>query len=133
MESVMRLFAGVVLTLGLAGPALAEVPVETAKLKGQAITLHVHPFLTEYDMLALRLVMTNEQALDPFTASNGFAAVAAAPNEGFIVDGQYARSVAMGMGLASAEEASVEALRGCDEKRQGGAPCVVVLEVGPAS
>ena len=130
----MRLVAGLVLGLTLAGPALAQdVPVETAKLKGQAITLHVYPFLTEQDLTTLRLVMTNKQALDLFITSKGFSAIAVAPNEGFIVDGAPARSAVAIGDFASREEAAAAALAGCEEKRQGGEACVVILEVGPAS
>lgn len=128
----MRRVAGVVLALGLAQPVLAEVPVETARLKGQAVRLHVHPFLTEQELQALRLVLTNKQALDIFITSKGFSAMAMAPGEGFIRDNAPVKSaVAMG-DFASAEEAAAAALAGCDAARQGGEACVVVLEVGPA-
>ncbi len=128
----MRLVAGLVLALGLAGPALAEVPVETAKLKGQAITLHVHPFLTEQELQTLRLVMTNRQALELFITSKGFSAIAVAPGEGFIRDNAPVKSAVAIGDFASAEEAAAAALAGCDAARKGGEACVVVLEVGPA-
>ena len=53
--------------VALAGPALAgETPVETATLGEAKITLHVHDFLLEDELMALRLVMTNEDALALF-------------------------------------------------------------------
>ena len=129
----MRLVAGLVLALGVAAPALADVPVETAKLKGQAITLHVHPFLTEQELQTLRLVMTNKQALDLFITSKGFSAIAVAPGEGFIRDNAPVKSAVAIGDFASAAEAATAALAGCDAARKGGEGCVLVLEVGPAS
>lgn len=129
----MRLVAGLVLALGLAGPALAEVPMETAKLKGQAITLHVHPFLTEQELQTLRLVMTNRQALALFITSKGFSAIAVAPEEGFIRDNAPVKSAVAIGDFGSADEAATAALAGCNAARKGGEACVIVLEVGPAS
>jgi hypothetical protein len=133
MRPIAGLGLAVAMGLGLAQPVLAEVPVETARLKGQAITLHVHPFLTEQELQTLRLVMTNKQALDLFITSKGHSAIAMAPGEGFIRDNAPVKSaVALG-DFSSAEEASAAAIAGCEAQRQGGEACVVVLEVGPAS
>ena len=129
----MRWIAGLGMAVVLAGAALAqEVPTEVATLKGQTITLHAHPFLTADDLTTLRLVMTNKQALQLFvTSSGGYSAIAVAPDEGFIRDGGLAKSAIAIGDLPSAEAAAQAALAGCDAARQGGEPCVVVLEVGP--
>lgn len=131
----MRLAIGTVFgaVLVMGGMAQAqEVPVEVSKLAGQQISLHVHPFLNETDLKTLRLVATNKQALELFITAKGYAAIAVAPNEGFLPGGAPAPSAVAIGGLAGAAEAEAAALQGCEGKRQGGDPCVVVLEVGPA-
>jgi hypothetical protein len=124
--------------LGLAAlPVLAQdVPVETAKLGKSGVTLHVHPFLTDEELATLRLVMTNKDALAVFVPGKpgSYAALAMSPDEGFIRDGQ---PVASAMALADfpdAATAAAEAAAACDaaRKAKSKAPCVVVLEVGPA-
>ena len=128
----MRL--AMVALLAMVGAAAAQdVPVEVNKLAGQQITLHVYPFLTASDLKTLRLVAKNKQALQLFITSKGFSAIAVAPNEGFAPGGLPAPS-AMAIGdFADAASAAAAAQKGCDAKRKGGDPCVVVLEVGPAS
>lgn len=130
----MRLFLGLGLAAVLAGGAMAQVvPVEVVKLKGQTITLHVHPFLTEEELKMLRLVQTNKQALQLFVTSAGFSAIAVSPGEGFVRDGGLVPSaIAMG-DLPDAAAAAAAALEGCDAARKVADPCVVVLEVGPAN
>lgn len=123
----------------IAGTAQAQavmaqnVPVEVSKLAGQQIKLHVYPFLTELDLKTLRLVATNKQALQLFITTKGYSAIAVAPDEGFAPGGAPAPSaVALG-DFADAATAATEAAKACDAKRKGKEPCVVVLEVGPAS
>ena len=130
-----ELSLAVVLVAGMvAGAAQAqEVPVEVGTLAGQQITLHVFPFLTETDLVALRLVATNEQALQLFVTSKGYSALAVAPDEGFAPDGVPAPSAVAIGDFADAETAAAEALKGCEAKRKGDAACVIVLEVGPAT
>lgn len=128
----MRL--AMVAVLAMVGSAQAQdVPVEVTKLAGQQITLHAYPFLNETDLKTLRLVASNKQALQLFiTSKKGYAAIAVAPNEGFLPGGAPAPSAVALSDLPDAETASTEARKGCDDKRKGGEPCVVVLEVGPA-
>lgn len=110
----------------------AEVPVEVSKLAGQQITLHVYPFLQDSDLKTLRLVATNKQALQLFVTTKGYSAIAVSPDEGFAPGGAPAPSAVAIGDFADAATAATEATKACDAKRKGKAPCVVVLEVGPA-
>lgn len=126
----------VVFAASLMGAAMAQsqtVPVETGVNGGSAVTLHLHPFLTEEELATLRLVASNEQALSLFvTSRTGHAALAIAPDEGFVRNGTPVPSaVALG-DLPDAGAARSAALEACDKARKGGAPCVVVLDVAPA-
>lgn len=130
----MRVILGLGLVVAMAGAAMAgEVPSEVATLKGQKVTLHIYPFLTADELMALRLVKTNKQALQLFvTSSEGYSAMAVAPSEGFVRNGGLVPSVLAIGNLPNAEAAAEAALKGCNAARQGGEACVVVLEVGPA-
>jgi hypothetical protein len=117
-----------------ASPVIAQtVPVETSTLGTSAITLHLHPFLTEEELTTLRLVMTNEQALAIFVPGTlGHAALAVSPDDGFIRVGAPMGSATAVADLPDAEAAATAALAGCDAAKQGEAPCVLVLEIAPA-
>lgn len=120
--------------LVLAGPADAQaVPSETARLAGQQVTLHMHPFLTAEESAMLRLVASNEQALAVFITNAGrHSALAVAPAEGFVRGGQPVASAFAISDLTTAEEARTAALDGCQRARSAGPACVVILEVAPA-
>lgn len=114
----------------------ADVPVEVSTLDGSQVTLHVYPFLKDEELRTLRLVATNRDALSVFLPSKDskhYSALALAPDDGFLVDGApAATAIALGdfPDAAAAVKATTEA---CDAKRaKGTAPCVAVLEVGPA-
>jgi len=117
--------------VGVAGAQ--EVPVEQNTLAGQQITLHVYPFLQKDDLKTLRAVAKNEPLLQMFVTAPGFAAIAVAPNEGFLKDGVPAPSAIAMSGLPDAAAAGEAALKGCEDKRKGGDACVVVFEAGPAN
>ena len=119
--------------LGWAGLAAAQdVGVEAYQLDGIEVRVNVHPFLTEDELLTLRLVGQNREALDLFvTETSGFSALAVAPDEGFVRDGMPVTSAVALSGLDSLQSAQTAALEACDTVRSGGAPCVVVLEVAP--
>ncbi len=129
---LMALVAGAGVALaGIAGAE--EVPVETSMLGASAITLHLHPFLTEEELTTLRLVMTNEQALSLFVPGKaGFAALAMSPDDGFIRAGAPMGSAIAVGDLPDAEAARTAALTACEGAKQGAAPCVTVLEIAPA-
>lgn len=131
----MMLVAALAMTggLGLARPGLAEgVPVEEAVLGAAQVRLYLHPFLTPDELVTLRLVLTNEQALALFVPNaSGYAALAAAPGEGVIRDGQPIPSAIALAELPDAAAAAKAATAACDAARKGGEPCVVVLEVAP--
>lgn len=123
---------GMALTLA-AGAALAAVPTEVSTLDGSKVTLHVQPFLTDEDLFTLRLVATNSEALSLFVQSrDGYAAIAVAPQDGFMKAGVLAASAFAIAGLPDAETAATQALAGCDAARKGGDACVIVLEINPA-
>jgi hypothetical protein len=117
-----------------AAPALAQtVPAETARLGGQQITLHLHPFLTAEETAMLRLVASNEQALAVFITNPGrHSAMALAPAEGFVRGGQPVASAFAISDLSTPQDARTGALEGCERARRNGPACVVVLEVAPA-
>ena len=129
----LGLALGLVAGMGCFAAQAKDVPVEVGTLAGQQITLHLHPFLSKSDLKTLRLVATNEQALQLFVTSKGYSALAVAPDEGFAPDGAPAPSAVAIGDFADAATAAREAVKGCDAKRKGSQPCVVVLEVGPAS
>ncbi len=122
--------------LGAAGPVMAqaEVPVEVGTLGASEVALHIHPFLSDEELTALRLVATNEQALALFVpdASKGHSAMAASPDDGVFRDGKPVASAMALAGLPDAATARTNALAACDKARSGKAACVVVLEVAPA-
>ncbi|MFN3293792.1 MAG: hypothetical protein ACK4S2_10110 [Gemmobacter sp.] len=114
-------------------PVLAQsVPTEVQRLGPAQVTLHLHPFLTPEEQATLRLVASNEQALALFVPRPGrHAAIAVAPDEGFIRAGQPVASATAMSDLPDAEAARAAALQGCEGARKQGAACVVVLEVAP--
>ena len=137
MQKIMRLAALPALGLAAAltsGAQAGGVPVETGTLDGAKVTLHVYPFLDAAELTTLRLVMTNSQALSLFLPDHtGFAAIAVAPDEGFIRAGKPIASASALSGLPDAKAAAAKALATCDAARKAsGQPCVVVLELGPA-
>lgn len=113
----------------------APVPVEEAKLGKSLVTFTRHPFLTDEEVATLQLVMSNRQALSVFVPGkpDAFSALAVSPDEGFIREGQPVASAVAVADLPDAETARANAVAACDAARdEKHAPCVVVLEVGPA-
>ena len=118
---------------GLTLPAHAADQTEVTKLSGSVVTLHLHPFLTPEELVTLRVVATNEQALSLFvTSRTGHAALAISESDGFIRDGKPAASAIALADFETAQAAREAAIAACDTARQGTENCVVVLEVGPA-
>jgi hypothetical protein len=110
-----------------------DVPVERGVLGKSAITLHLHPFLTEEELVTLRLVMSNEQALSVFLpGKSGFAALAVSPDDGFIRAGAPMGSAIAVGDMPDAGAARAASLKGCEAAKQGAAACVTVLEISPA-
>lgn len=134
MRIRMRKAAAVALLAMGAGTAMAgDVPVETNVLNGAKVVLHVQPFLDATELATLRLVLSNADALSVFMPkAGGYAAMAVAPDEGFLRNGQPVASATALGGLPDAKAAATAALAACDQKRKpGGAACVLVLEVAP--
>lgn len=119
--------------LAVAGVAQAQqVPVEVHTLGKQQVKVHQHAWLTAEEVATLKLVATNEQALALFVTRPGrHAAIAVAPAEGFIRNGQPVASAVAISDLPNAPAARVAALEGCEKAKSKGAACVVVLEVAP--
>lgn len=136
----MRMACGAVAVAlwgGLAAAQDAEVvPVETAELGENVVTIHLHPFLTPEEATLLRLVATNAEALALFVPEpGGFAAMAASPVEGVVRNGVPVPSaIAVGQ-LPDAEAARTSATEQCnaarERQRKRDPECVVVLEVMP--
>jgi hypothetical protein len=113
---------------------LAEdtVPTEVSTLDGATVTVHLHPFLSEQELGLLRLVATNSDALAVFVPDpSGFAAMAVSPDDGFIREGVPVASAVALSALPDAATAARDAIAGCEAKRGGAAPCVVVLDISP--
>ena len=130
---VTRIGMAAVLALGTAGMGFAQGdPLETADLGTSRITLHVHDFLSGDELAALRLVMVNAEALALFVPEGGgYAALAMAPDEGFISEGVAVKSAVALAGLPDAATAEANAVAACDALRDSVAPCVLVLEIAP--
>ena len=128
-------FQGVVLAgLMSATATFAQgVPVETTQLGGSKISLYAYNFLTPEDLSTLRFVASNEQGLGLFIQNGArFAAIAVAPQEGFLRGGQpvaSATAISHSPDLAAARKTAIEH---CDKQRKTSAGCLVVLEVSPA-
>jgi hypothetical protein len=120
-----------ILALVSASAAMAEdVPVETSELAGSVILLHVHPFLTDEELKTLRLVGSNKDALALFVPEGGgHAAIAVAPEEGFVRSGMPVASAMAVAKLPDAETAQKDALEGCNAAKTTKTACVLVLEV----
>lgn len=122
---------------GAAAPGLQAqaVPSEVHRLGGAEITLHLHGFLDAESRQFLQIIATVPEALEVMmggAGEAGHAAMAAAPGEGVLQGGVPPESLHAVAQLPDAASARAEALAGCDAARQGGAACVVVLEVAPA-
>ncbi|OHC54683.1 MAG: hypothetical protein A3D16_11105 [Rhodobacterales bacterium RIFCSPHIGHO2_02_FULL_62_130] len=132
----MRAMMAAVFGLGLMGgiAAAQDVLTEVATLGGSTVTLHVHGFLSEQELATLRVIGTNEEALKLFVVSDkGHAAIAVSPEDGFIRDGAPVASAIAVADLPDAETAKADALAACDAARNGASPCVILLQVSPAS
>jgi hypothetical protein len=121
-----------VLGMALAGAlGVQAAEVETFQLDGVEVRVFAHDFLTEEEIMTLRLVGQNPDALALFVTDAGFAALAVAPDEGFVRGGMPVASASALSGLDSAEAASAAALDACNAARTGGAECVLVMDVAP--
>ncbi len=131
-QLIKTAFAALAVSAAFAAVARAEVATEVAVLGDYTITLHVQPFLTEEDLTILRLVQSSQDALALFVPqADGFAAMAASPDDGFVKDGVPAASVAALGGLADAATAAANATDACQKAKQGAADCVLILEIAP--
>lgn len=109
-----------------------DVPTEVQTLGKAQVTLHLHSFLTAEEQATLRVVATNEQALALFVTRPGrHAAIAVAPAEGFVRNGQPVASAMAMSDLPDTDRARAAALESCEKLRKSGPACVVVLDVAP--
>ncbi len=121
------------LVLATASLATAQdIETEQYQLDGVEVTVLAHTFLSEEEIMTLRLVGQNRDALALFVPEGaGFAALAIAPAEGFVRDGVPVDSAIAIAGLEDIETARASALEACDAARAAGPDCVVALEVAP--
>lgn len=133
LSTVMLSVPLVTLGLGAVSPAAAQqVRSEVFDLESAAVTVHLHPFLSEDEITTLRLVGQNPDALALFMPEGGgHGALAVAPADGFIRDGLPAESAVALSDLPDRAAARSAALSRCNSERSGGSACVIVLEVAP--
>lgn len=109
-----------------------EVAGERYSLDGLSVTVYLHPFLTEDEAQMLRLVGQNRDALSLFVPEGArFAALALAPEEGFIRDGMPVDSAVAITDLPDVAAARSAALEACNAARTTSASCVVSLDIMP--
>ena len=132
MDKIRR--AGCALMLSAAAvSAQTTVPTEVGLNGVSTVTLHLQPFLTPEELATLRVVATDASALSLFVpGSTGFAAIAAAPDDGFVRGGVPVASAQALADFPDAAAAASAVLGACDALRKGLQPCVLVLEVAPA-
>lgn len=132
MRPIKSVLAGI-MALVLSSMALAQQSgAERYQLDGIEVTVLTHGFLSEEELMTLRLVGQNRDALSIFIPEgSGFAALAVAPNEGFVRAGMPVDSASAISGLPDIGAARGAALEACDAARNGGPACQIVLEVAP--
>lgn len=119
--------------LSASGVLAQGAPVETTVLGASKVALHLHGFLTAEDLATLRFVASNPDGLGLFIQNGArFAAIALAPEEGFLRGGQPVPSATAISDLPDSQTAREAAVARCNEMRQTKTPCVVTLEVSPA-
>ncbi len=125
------LVCGLAMVLASGAPA-QQIQSEQYQLDGVLVTILPHDFLSEEELMTLRLVGQNRDALSIFLPQgDGFAALAVAPNEGFVRAGQPVDSAHIMAGLPDVSAARAAALAECNGARSGGPACEIVLEVAP--
>lgn len=109
-----------------------QVGSEQYRMDGLEVTVVSHAFLTDEEMMTLRLVGQNRDALSLFVPEgDGYAALAVAPSEGFVRAGEAVPSAIAMAGLPDINSARASALEACNAARQSGAECQIVLEIAP--
>jgi len=121
------------LTLATVGHAFAQqAAAELYQLDGVEISVMTHAFLSDEEMMTLRLVGQNRDALALFVPEGpGYAALAIAPDEGFVREGVPVDSAIAMSGMQDIDSARASALEACDAARQTAQDCVIALEVTP--
>ena len=129
-----------ILALGCGAAVLGSVQaVHAAKIAAEQavngtaqVTLYLHSFLTAEELATLRVVSSNPQALELFVKSNkGYAALAAAPEEGVFRNGKPVASAIALTDLPDRATAQANALKACEAAKTTASACVVILDVVP--
>jgi hypothetical protein len=126
--------AALALLAAMAAPASAQhaVPTEVTEAGNVTVTLHLHPFLEPVELETLRLIAASPEArLMLFGEAGGHAAIAVAPQEGFLRDGVPPDSAKALSQLPDIETARIDSLAACNAVRTTAQDCVVVLELAP--
>ena len=128
---MLRPLIPALLLAGVMLPAQAE-QAERYEVQGSEVTLFLHPFLSEEETMTLRIIGQSPDALSVFLPEGGqFAALAVAPEEGFIRDGMPVESAVAIGNLPDMDDARSAALDGCNEARSSEVACEIVLEISP--
>lgn len=132
MQSLWSVLVAAAVLGGVTGASAQQAGSEQYQLDGIDVTVVTHAFLTEEEVLTLRLVGQNRDALSLFVPEGeGFAALAVAPAEGFVRAGEPVPSATAMSGLPDLESARASALEACNGARNGGSECQIVLEIAP--
>ncbi len=135
-QAALAILGAAALAAGQSGtPALAqEQAPEVIEGADATVTLHPFPFLEAEELSLLRQIAQSAPAREALLGEGGgYAAIAAAPLEGFFRGGAPVESAVALAQLPDAETAREEALAACDDARGTDEPCVVLLEVAPGA
>lgn len=112
--------------------AKAQQQPEVIEGADATVTLYPYSFLADDELEILRQIAQSAPAREALLGDgDGYAAIAAAPLEGFFRDGAPVESAVALSQLLDAETAREEALAACDAARSTDEPCVVLMEVAP--
>lgn len=132
MQSLWSILVAAGILAGAAGASAQQAASERYQLDGIDVTVVAHEFLTEEEVLTLRLVGQNRDALSLFLPEGeDYLALAVAPAEGFMRAGEPVASATAISGLADMDSTRASALELCNDARNGGSECQIVLEIAP--
>ncbi len=132
MLNCWKTLAAAAALLSAATASAQQANSEQYRMDGLEVTVVSHAFLTDEELMTLRLVGQNRDALSLFVPEgDGYAALAVAPAEGFVRAGEPVPSAIAMAGLPDIDSARSSALEACNSVRQSGAECQIVLEIAP--
>lgn len=130
-RSCLGYLAAILFSTG-SGAVAQDVMTEVYHLGEFEVRVLLHSFLTEDEMTTLRAVGQSQEALGLFVSEGpGYAALAVAPDEGFMRNGLPVESAIALSGLDTLSEARRAANAACNSARTSSAACVTVLAISP--